>query len=178
MKARAALSMTLLTGCAWGLRGGPEVGLRHDGAALTQARVTASAGLGATSGGDDGVSDGFLVDATLRAGYESPRDAALSGTLGLSWFHVPERARWGWGVGTEWGLGGAVGAPVDVVAVLRGGPTFRVASRRFAWGRLLLLQVEAFAALSLPAARDAPDAAGRFGVALTVGVLDVHRFHL
>lgn len=181
--ALTCLALTTLAGCVTGLRGGPRVGVYDTGAVLTETAVTGSIGFGSRhADGDAEVSDGLLTAHTLRVGGDARRGgASLSYQLGLEWFRVPETSgRVGWRAGADVGFGGRDVdlRHADMLAELRAGALLRLADRRSLPGQLWVLGVEATLGGAIDLARTAPQSAITGGVVVTVGFMNVNRFHL
>lgn len=168
-------------GCAYGVRGGPEVQAYSGGPVVTHATVTGFAGFGMTS--RDGRNEGIGFAATTALGGDAGQGgAALSLLGGMEWFRVPERAgRWGYRVGLD--TGGRWRGPElstsELLVQLRGGPLFRLVDRASSEAPLITLGVEATlgAALSSPTP-DTEEASVVAGVSVTVGAMRIAPFHL
>lgn len=180
--AAALVTLAALPGCAWGVRGGPEVVASAGGSALVQATITGVAGFGSTSRWQPrNVSDGIVFTGTLSAGGDARLGGGtLSGAGGMAWFNIPEEGRWGWTVGFEGG-GRARGqgpAGGEVIFGLRGGPLFRLLSRADGGGRLVTLGLDLTFGAAMPADDTRDEGGLTVGLALTLGLWDVNVFHL
>lgn len=123
------------------------------------------------------------MTATLASGVDL-RDAtpSLGFGGGLEWFSVPEDegGRVGYHVALEAALRGrdARLRPLEVLDPVRGGVVLRVNDRRRGGRSLWLLHIDltAGAAAGINAPSDRVDFVG--GLSVTLGVMDVGRFHL
>lgn len=168
-------------GCAYGVRGGPEVQAYTGGPVVTHAAVTGFAGFGMTSRDGRNESIGFAATTAL-GGDAGQGGAALSLLGGMEWFRVPEReGRWGYRVGID--TGGRWRGPelstTELLVQLRGGPLFRLVDRASSEAPLITLGVEATlgAALSSPTP-DTEEASVVAGLSVTVGAMCIAPFHL
>lgn len=171
----------LASGCAYGVRGGPEVQAYSGGPLVTHAAVTGFAGFGMTS--RDGRNEGIGFAATTALGGDARQGGAAFSLLGgMEWFRVPDRAgRWGYRVGID--TGGCWRGPglstSELLVQLRGGPLFRLVDRESSQAPLITLGIEATlgAALSSPTP-DTEEASVVAGVNVTVGAMHIGPFHL
>jgi len=171
----------LTGGCAYGVRGGPEVQAYTGGPVVTHAAVTGFAGFGMTS--RDGRNESIAFAATTALGGDARQGgAALSLLGGMEWFRVPEReGRWGYRVGID--TGGRWRGPElstsELLVQLRGGPLFRLVDREASQAALITLGIEATlgAALSSPTP-DTEEASVVAGLSVTVGAMRIAPFHL
>lgn len=180
---RAVLCVAAVCGCVHGLRAGAEGVAYSGGGALAQATATGFAGFGSTHGDhEDTRSDGILMTATLASGADV-RDAtpSLGFTGGLEWLSVPDGdgGRVGYHVALEAGVRGrdARLRQLELLDQLRGGLVLRVGDRRRSSRSLWLLHIDATvgAAAGINGAADRVDVVGALSV--TVGFMDVGRFH-
>lgn len=168
-------------GCAYGVRGGPEVLAHSGGPVVTHAAVTASSGFGMTSREGRNESVGFAATTAL-GGDARQGGAALSLLGGVEWFRVPERSgRWGFRVGIDTGgrWRGTGLSTSELLVQVRGGPLFRLVDREAHEVPLLTLGIEATlgaAATSLEPGGEEPSVVA--GVGVTVGAMRIGPFHL
>lgn len=170
-----------LTGCAWGLRGSVDAQMLSSNRAVVVGTATAVVGFGTTHGLRwRSRSSGLLATASLATGADTAGDPVVAALVGMEWFGVPEHegARWGYHFGVESGLrgGGYALRELDFLVQTRGGPMFRLRDRE-AREPLMTFGVDATLGMSV-ALGDDRGLGHSGGIALTIGVLRVGRFHL
>ena len=175
------LGGSLTGGCAYGVRGGPEVQAYSGGPVVTHAAVTGFAGFGMTS--RDGRNEGIGFAATTALGGDARQGgSALSLLGGMEWFRVPERAgRLGYRVGLD--TGGRWRGPdlstSELLVQLRGGPIFRLVDRETSAAPLLTLGIEATLGAAITSLTpDTDESSVVAGVSVTVGAMRIGPFHL
>lgn len=172
----------LCGGCSYGARAGVETVVYATGPVVMQAVATGYAGFGSTSRGTDVASDSYHFTLTGRIGTEAREGGvAAAGLGGLEWLHVrEENGRWGYHFGIEAGVSGrgADTERAEFLAQARGGPTFRLGTRRWAEGLLLNLGLDATIGVANALNPRVTASAFVAGFALTFAFTDVHRAHL
>ncbi len=174
-----ALGAWLFGGCVYGVRGGAETLVYTGGPVVTQATVTGVGGFGSTS--RDGHNSAIVETLTLGVGGDARQGGyAVSAAGGLEWFSLSENAsrRWGYRLGLDAGYRWRnPGVPVgEILAVVRGGPVFRLRDRH-ANEALLTLGIEATLGVAAsPADENSASIVG--GLAITLGATSIHFFHL
>lgn len=175
------LGASLTGGCAYGVRGGPEVQVYSGGPVVTHAAVTGFAGFGMTS--RDGRNEGIGFAATTALGGDARQGGAAFSLLGgMEWFRVPEHAgrlgyRFGLDTGGRWR--GPELSTSELLIQLRGGPLFRLVDRRTSEAPLLTLGVEATLGAAITSLTpDTEESSVVAGVSVTVGAMHIGPFHL
>lgn len=179
LRAIALVVSCLLSACAYGARGGVQTTFYQQGPVFTEAVATGFAGFGST---EHEVSQGLLGTVSLGLGAELGRgELAFLGLGGLEYVRVPEsaRRRWGFRAGVEGGVRryGSDSMQNDLVVHGAGGFRVRLGTRESQDFPLLVLGIDVTLGMSAGLTTSG-ETDLTSGLSITLGFLDVRRWHL